>query len=271
MYYHSQNLKKEDHDNTWFNRRCWIGDEPQLHFQLVAPGKGISFTIELNHYGDTAIGGRIGLFFFTLYWGIDWRPLYRLLEKFTRRRDQKYTNGRTMGFSIDSQCMYLELWNDPMEHRGRDPKWWRMSTYWHDITGRPKYHEKTLEEREVMIPMPEKSYPATAILKLVWWSRPFLPTKFMKRVEIKIPEGIPFPGKGENSWDCGDDAAYGMTTESNSIAFGVGKLVGSVLHDRIRYGGWDNYKWDKPQINEDKKPMEDSAQTANSTLRVQEA
>lgn len=249
MYFHYQNLKKEEKSKHWFYGRCWIGDKPQLSLDWVAPGKDLSFTLNLNHYGDTAIGGHIGLVLFTLYWGIDWRPLYSLLEKLTRRSDQKYTNGRTLGFSIDSSCAYLELWHDPMESRGQDPWWWRMSMYWYNLPGRPVCKTEVLEERDVMIPMPEKSYPAQAKLMLYSWTRPFWFTKHLKRVQIDIPSGIPFPGKGENSWDCGDDAAYGMTTgECRSIAEGIGMLVGSVLNDRVRYGGWGNFNWQKDPL-----------------------
>jgi hypothetical protein len=63
------------------------------------------------------------------------------------------------------------------------------------------------------------------------------------RVDLKIDKGIPHAGKGENSWDCGDDATYGMCCAVKNIAEGVGVLVGSVLHDRVKYGGYGDWLW----------------------------
>ncbi len=112
--------------------------------------------------------------------------------------------------------------------------------------GRPKYSDKEIESREIVIPMPEAGYKATAKLFIASWSRPRWFTKSIQRVSIEIPEGIPFPGKGENSYDCGPDATYSITTgECNSIPEGVGKLVASVLRDRVNYGGYGSWAYDK--------------------------
>jgi hypothetical protein len=94
--------------------------------------------------------------------------------------------------------------------------------------------------------MPEGAYQGTAKLVLYEWSRPRWFTKRMKRCEIRVPAGIPHEGKGDNSWDCGADATFGMTTgECSSIPQGVGLLVGSVLRDRVEYGGWGDRNWNK--------------------------
>lgn len=48
--------------------------------------------------------------------------------------------------------------------------------------------------------MPEKSYAATVRLFKSYWERPGWFKESVTRVEIKVPEGMPFEGKGENSW-----------------------------------------------------------------------
>jgi hypothetical protein len=48
---------------------------------------------------------------------------------------------------------------------------------------------------------------------------------------------VPFPGKGENSWDCGEDASYGFGCAAETLEEGIGKFVASKLRDRGRNGG----------------------------------
>ena len=120
--------------------------------------------------------------------------------------------------------------------------------YW-DITGmlkgKSKVSKHILEEKDILIPMPEKNYQGHAILVDWTWIYPRWFSETVRRCEIEIPEGLPFPGKGENSWDCGDDAISSIITgEVKSIAKAVGNLVGDVLGDRVRYGGWKDWNWE---------------------------
>jgi hypothetical protein len=250
MYFHYQNLKKEAKETRYISHaRFWLGRRPQLHCEWVVPGRNISMMLNLNGYGETAIGGHIGLWLFTFYWGIKWPWLYSLIGKVTRRRDQKYTNGRDIGFTIDAEAVSISLWHDPMESRGDDPFWWHKYFFIKDmILGRAKCTTETLEEREVVIPMPENNYPATAKLIMYTWKRPRWFSEQMKRVSIDVPEGIPHEGKGENGWDCGEDRTYGTTTgKCQTIAEGVGMLVGSVLRERVRHGGWKDWTYKRDQ------------------------
>lgn len=246
MYFHYQNLKKEEKTSKHIsNGRFWLGRKPQFHCEWVIPGRDLSLEISLND-GDDAIGGKIGMYLFTIYWSIEWHFLYRLLKPLTRRRDQKYTNGRRIGFYLSEGYLSLMLWHDPMESRSSDPWWWHKFIDLRNLfLGKSTYNEEILEERDVLIPMPEKTYEAHAKLYISTWTRPRWFSKSIKRVSIDIPGGIPVPGKGENSWDCGDDAHHGMTCAANSIAHGVGQLVGGALHERVRHGGWNNWLWNK--------------------------
>lgn len=55
--------------------------------------------------------------------------------------------------------------------------------------------------------------------------------------DIKVPGGVPFPGKGENSWDCGDDATYSMSCEASSINEACEKFAADVIQRREEHGG----------------------------------
>jgi hypothetical protein len=54
-----------------------------------------------------------------------------------------------------------------------------------------------------------------------------------------MTDPVPFPGKGENSWDCGEDATHGYYGPAASIEDAVGNLVTSTLKRRRKYGGRD--------------------------------
>lgn len=159
-------------------------------------------------------------------------------------------HSRTLGFSFHSGAIWWDLWVDPMGDYPCPYGKWRDSNFnFSDfLFGRNECSKEVLEEREVLVPMPEKSYEATAKLMKYTWRRPRWFAKTMKRVEIDVPEGIPHEGKGTCAHNCGRDATFGMTTgECRSIPEGVGKLVGSVLRDRVRYGGWGDWNWAKPR------------------------
>lgn len=153
-------------------------------------------------------------------------------------------NSREVKVSIHGGTIWWSIWSDPW---GDDRKLSRLRhgnfAFVDFLLGRPVYSEKVLEKREVVVPMPEKSYSATAELLEATWTRPRWFARTIKRCKIDVPEGIPHAGKGENSWDCGDDATFGLTTAARSITDGVGILVGHCLSDRVRYGGWSDYSW----------------------------
>ena len=149
--------------------------------------------------------------------------------------DLGFTNGLTVSVS---------LFADTMGWKKGDLKW-----YWNitdKLKGRYEVSKKIIEEQDLLIPMPEKSYQAHAILADWTWKYPRWFSKTIRRCEIDIPEGLPHAGKGENSWDCGDDATFGITTGSvRSIPEAVGQLVGSSLATRVRYGGWNDYNFQR--------------------------
>jgi len=154
---------------------------------------------------------------------------------------------REVSLRIFSGAIWWSVWRDWRDGWSRDVPRWRDGNFnFVDfLLGDAKYSTRDIEAREIVVPMPEKSYAATAKLFESTWKRPRWPARKLLRVQIDVPEGIPMEGKGENSWDCGTDATFGITCPANSIAKGVGELVGSALHDRVRYGGWADWTWTK--------------------------
>ena len=92
------------------------------------------------------------------------------------------------------------------------------------ILGRAKYTREVLEQDiPVLVKVGQwdgDEYRGVAHKDRATWKRRFS-TKVVESYGIDMQEGIPFPGKGENSWDCGDDAYFG---------FGGVTIEGAVAH-----------------------------------------
>ncbi len=227
MHYHSD--RREKH-----HFRCW------LHFG--ERGRCARFAVDWwSHFcfaefawdDDHGWGFSLALPPFAVWASVD-LP-WRLKER------------RAINLRIHGGALWWHFWVNDNEWHSKTPKWRDGNFNAVDfLLGRQKCETQILEERAVSVPMPECAYDATAKLVLYTWRRPRWFAKQIKRVEIEIPQGIPHEGKGENSWDCGDDATFGLTTgECNSIPEGVGVLVGSVLRSRVKHGGWKDWSWQR--------------------------
>lgn len=172
---------------------------------------------------------------------------------FKPRKDYKEYNIFSLSFHGGS--IWWEVWHPQGEWKSGTPKWRHGNfNFANTFMGEAEYRCEILEEHDVLIPMPERSYRAKAQLELAIWERPIGPTTKMLRVQITMEDGeqIPHPGKGENSWDCGDDATFSMCTPAKTIAEGVGHMVGSVLASRVKYGGHAKWNWLKEKEEEKK-------------------
>ena len=106
------------------------------------------------------------------------------------------------------------------------------------IFGRVEYHCREIERKPVGFDLDGKKYEATWKLERRSRTRSRWPWEYSVRyssnIEIEDPPRV--SGKGENSWDCGDDAIYGFGSASLSPASAVGEYVKAVLENRERYG-----------------------------------
>jgi hypothetical protein len=86
--------------------------------------------------------------------------------------------------------------------------------------------------------MPEGCYAAKMKKTRSVWKRPRLPWNSFDRLDadIRIEGGIPFQGKGENDYDCGDDGLWGTGCTGHNEAHAVAVVVESVLNSRKKYG-----------------------------------
>lgn len=104
--------------------------------------------------------------------------------------------------------------------------------------GKNKYFESdSTEWKDVVIPMPEKSYKGKLRLYVGNWKNRF-GTKRINRADLEMEEGIPFPGKGESEWDCGEDCTFGLTCCADNPENAIAHMIESVLYRRRVYGSY---------------------------------
>jgi len=204
---------------------------------------GFGAQIGLADY-EHALSAHIKLLFFALYWHWENCAVESWIREKTKRQGQRYGNGRTVGFGIHSGALWIDLWNDPMEHRSKDPRWWHLHFDPIDfLFGGTKYESRNIKSERAVIPMPEGGYPCTVTINEDTWLRPRWPFvwKRLIRSEIKPDTPIAHPGKGENSWDCDEDAMHSIYGPYNNTLDAVMEAAKSVMHDRLRYGGGWSY------------------------------
>lgn len=258
-HWHWQNLDEDRHNRIkgrgWRHGRAWLSVGPTDERNYNRPYEFgvewifgrfrplLSLRAALGEGdSDQEAAGHVGIPGATVYvHGLT--PLTRRLTRLLCGAD-RYRREREFSLRLDlHDGIWWCLWADPMSWENSRPRWRDGHLDLREaIFGRPTYVDETLEERAIVIGMPEGTYQATARLFLSTWthSRFGWPRRRIVRCDVQIPVGIAHPGKGENAWDCDDDALFGWCGPAETIPEAIGKVVTSVLRDRERYGG---YSW----------------------------
>jgi hypothetical protein len=235
MYFHKQNLNEKPGKrigSIWKHGRCWwhFGNNKCIGLEW----SNLTFKTHF-HMGFGSIYGEED---FKLSIAIPGVSFYLTFENVFPRKWRLKKGDKEIDVSIHDGAIWWSFWCDPWSWSPKIPKW--RSGCWYPLDtflGKVKYSAREFDCKNIEIPMPEKSYPATVKFEECTWKRPrWFPTRII-RATVDIPEGVPVPGKGENSWDCGEDAIYSSTFPAGTIAEAVGKVVQSAMRDRIKYGG----------------------------------
>jgi len=161
----------------------------------------------------------------------------------------RHTYERVLTFRINHERAHYSLFTDDGGWASAWPKWAYVHFRWDSILdwilGKAK-HSTTVGSKEVVeVPMPEGTYLAQVTLQERVWKRSRWPwPRRTKGSEIEVEGGVPVPGKGENSWDCGEDAIHAQHNWETTVEGSVAALIRSVLQQRRRYGG-KNWRPDK--------------------------
>lgn len=252
--------------------RCWLhwgkGNNMEFCWDLLSDRFGIGLS---TSYCEHHLTGHVQVPPLSLFLSVeaDWaHAIHSWISDRNKEQGRQFGPGRweVFGFRIHDDSIWFDLWHDGDEWRSSDPKWKRFSLNVPDfILGSRKYTSEVVSEHDVLIPMPEGAYPAHVKLTRDSWKRARWPRPLVLRrydVELKIP--IPFQGKGENSYDCGEDAIYSQHGCGEKLEDAIAGVVESVLRNRRRYDGNVLAKYPPPEERA-KKMAEEAAKRAKNS------
>lgn len=240
VWLHWQNLMEDKGrpDARPWHGRAWLNDWRAKHRTL-----GVEWT-----FGPYARSCHVGISFdgsesevmlrlavpllFSLYLSLDgWRRPIRLWKALGY-------DDREFRLSAHDYALWWNVWHSDMEWKRGTPRWRHGSFHPIDFfLGRQKHSSRIISTTNVLIPMPEGSYPAVVTLDESTWKRPRWPFAFRRKgAKIDVERGVEFEGKGENSWDCGKDAIYGLSCSATTVDEAIGAFVEAALKNRRRYG-----------------------------------
>ena len=238
VYWHAQNLNEDEEGNPkgsiFWHGRGWLhllpsrsGMERTLGTSWQTPTRFCHVEAEISgDENEISVSLATGLF-----------ALWLHAEGFLPKR--LWNVNRTTGIRFHDGTAWFNIWATPHEWSSTDPKWQQFNFCPADFfLGRQVYSCRVLRTERVGVPMPEGTYPATVNIEEATWKRPRWPFP-LRRIgsEITPDKPIPHPGKGENSWDCDDDATYSMSCPAKTAIDAAAALAKSVLRDRERHGG----------------------------------
>lgn len=249
VWFHSQNLNEDRNGDVkgWpIEGRWWLSSKNRtLHYfswHLWSHFCGASIHTDKE---DGGLAFHVAFPPIALWWTLPIQAQKLFENPFWARWNEatggykgsnRYTPFNLFNINIHDWSVHWDLlkfdwgWSKDM------PKWMDGSFNIPDFfLGRTKFASELIAKHEVMIPMPEGSYPATVSFKRCVWKRPRWFSKVREDATIDIPSGIPHEGKGENSWDCGEDRLYGCGSSSTRLSDAIGDAVKAALRGREKY------------------------------------
>ncbi len=147
--------------------------------------------------------------------------------------------------AIHNWTLWINPWSKWGEWNRRDPWYVRGLTFHIDdfLLGDRKHTVADIgQPQRIAIALDGHSYLGTATFKRRTWKRHrwFALVREECEIEMDAGHGLPRAGKGENSWDCGDDAVCGWGIEGPptqaTVDAAIAKGINTCLDYRKRYG-----------------------------------
>lgn len=260
MYFWFQNLN--DNYQRLFHFRGSIGRKYNRTWFRYELSSGPSLKLKYQHgeVGDGESQICLGLFFITLYLTFTlpekWYFKKRCIATWENPHREFYlTEGREYGFYFHDWAFVWSFHAKVMESSSKDP-WW-MHAYIHldeILFGKWETLQDDMTQTEnEFFSIGDKEFKMDSIK----WNRRrrfrrFIPYSLFHHTWYSVQMDIKDPplhsGKGENSWDCGDDGSYGLSApwtgttptwmNKNEITKqAIALYVDSVNKTAKRYGG----------------------------------
>lgn len=256
-----QNLAKEEREEAaaagnkyrghWISARGWIdwfgSNDKQISWEVcTGPGLGLSLQSDPSESEVTLI---IRPLFFTVY-----LIFGRLFPESFYPNDPKHKyEAKYINFHIHSWGLWLDLWT-PLDSWEQGQRSYSFDIK-DNLMGRMERKEIVLKKTTLNIPFPEGNYPVEMTLKQATYSRPRKPwveEKYEVTVNADKAGGIPVPGKGESSYDCGDTAVMEASYNCYGFSDAIREFQATVRRKRERYGsGNDMYVGKEEEVKAD--------------------
>ncbi len=166
--------------------------------------------------GDVTFGLTIP-YIFTFYLTLNLYFMRRILPE--GKTCAIWITGLVPDRDYDGTGIRIEPWSDESWESGRS--WWRngVSFNFSDfLFGRRVYDRRTIQTSTRRIKIPNYKEYGTALhwadveITVDSWKRPRWPRALrLVRTTVTPNVPVPIPGKGENSWDCGEDSRHSET------------------------------------------------------------
>lgn len=267
--FHWQNLndlystcsKVKSQGPMWKHGRCWLsykGKDYKNNYDAALTinpewsiGKESYVGAGLRFGGreDSFVSSHINLPFASFYITLDVIKLRFLKDILVGKAFEKDTS-----ISFHSNTVWINIFTDNSIWESK-AKWWKQRQFSINfetlILGKRTYERKLLDEIDTVIPMPEGNYKAHIKIEELIHRRPrWFDKKYIQAI-VEPDKPIPYPGKGENSWDCGEDGLHSMSCPAKNFEDAIAATVQSVLRDRRRYGY--NINWESKEKKSKKK------------------
>lgn len=192
-----------------------------------------------------------------------------------------YPISRRIECSIHHWSLWWHLWVHP--HGGPDgygghvPRWREGSLdFQRLVLGSRQYTCANMDAPiSTVVHMREGDYPVTLQRQHQEWWWPRIPKSLycLRRdsFDARCDIGIPFPGKGENTYDCGEDGLYGTSFDCETyptpehVCQGFATVVYAY---RRRYGGEQCSRDPWPEASEDRIRRVEALRAQNSASAV---
>lgn len=255
LYWHWQNLTKDDgrgnfpwHGRGWLNLNSVLretrGSERYGDFQdtlnvewnFGRPRLRLGFGVQADC--EYTVSLDMGFLFGGIHLHVDSPRLAKWLEKVAKRHYD-----RQFSFYWYEMAFWLQLWgpeDDMWESRQR---WYQKMHAFHlddFFLGPTKYSKEVAETLPVEFLMDGRTYTAIATRETCTWKRPRWFARTRKFIDISFNPDVchppQFAGKGENSWDQGDDAIWATSFQTEDLDTAIDKYKQAVRGRRHRYG-----------------------------------
>lgn len=229
----------EPHEKLDLNLEIfWNEQWPSFFIRNHGLGDDYDWTIHLSFF--------IGFYFSISHPWIRRQDIQDDKNKYYSKCLQLYYYDEKEAIGYCDPCIHWNLWT--YEDNGEDYGWREGTIFLQNIIFGDLQSEfvKDSEPSPISISMPEGVYPAFYQYESVVHNRKrWLKSISFPRTEITFDSskfegnvGIPYPGKGENSWDCGDDATFSFGCPNHSYTIAIHNLTEYVMKKRRNNKNW---------------------------------